>query len=75
MLLITTFNHHHRIWTGRCNRLRAHEGSPVLRFAAASGLQPILAPELITWRHQSRAYTSTVDVTFANENVVQGFEA
>ena len=74
ILLTTDFNRHHPIWTGKYNNLRSHEGSLIVRFAAASDLQSILPPGVITWQHQSRAYSSTVDVIFASENLVQKLE-
>ena len=68
VLICSDFNRHDTLWGGYAalkDGNRRNEAEEILELMGEYGLQSLLQPGTITWKHQTRGQCSTVDVILA----------
>jgi hypothetical protein len=77
VLVCTDFNRHHELWGGfraQAQIWRRNEGEQVVDYMQEAGLRSLLPAGTITWEHQSRDLSSTVDVILGSKEIQEKLE-
>jgi hypothetical protein len=77
VLVCTDFNRHHELWGGfraQAQIWRRNEGEQVVDYMQEVGLRSLLPAGTITWEHQSRDLSSTVDVILGSKEIQEKLE-